>query len=52
MYQVTNVDDSFGTRTVYVNADGGQFEADESNRDYQAYLAWVAEGNTPQVPNT
>lgn len=28
-------------------ADGGvrTFTADESNPDYQAYLAWVAEGN-------
>ena len=24
------------------------FPADESNTDYQEYLKWVAEGNTPE----
>jgi hypothetical protein len=31
------------------NGDGSftSFPADESNQNYQAYLAWLAEGNVP-----
>ena len=29
--------------------DNSYIPFDEGNRDYQAYLAWVAEGNTPEA---
>jgi hypothetical protein len=30
-------------------ADNAFIPFDEANTDYQAYLAWVAQGNTPQA---
>ena len=32
-------------------ADGAQIPFDPDNTDYQAYLAWLAEGNEPLPPD-
>jgi hypothetical protein len=33
--------------SVLRQEDGALIPFDEGNRDYQAYLAWLSEGNTP-----
>ena len=37
-----------GYECVVRLVDNAHIPMDESNRDYQNYLKWVAEGNTPE----
>jgi len=41
VYKLTN-------STTILRADGASIPADPANTDYAAYLAWLAEGNTPE----
>ena len=50
MYKLNNMKDINGN-PVLVNiiriSDNAFIPLDTANTDYQAYLAWIAEGNTP-----
>ncbi len=46
MYKVKVSD--FGNKIIFDVANQFWIPMDESNTDYQAYLAWLAEGNTPE----
>jgi hypothetical protein len=48
MYKkVTDIDGSTD-KMVLRKADNAYIPADPANTDYQEYLEWVAEGNTPE----
>jgi hypothetical protein len=48
MYKLCADHPIFGaSNTVIRIADGAAIPFDPANTDYQAYLKWIAEGNTP-----
>ena len=45
MYKIVNL---YGKPAVIIRlSDGAGIPFDPDNTDYQAYLAWIEEGNTP-----
>jgi len=53
MYKVSELQSDNGTQcTAIIRADGWTIPADPANADYQAYLKWIAEGNTPEPADT
>ena len=48
MYKLCKNPISKETVSVLRLEDGASIPFDPANTDYQAYLAWVAEGNTPE----
>jgi len=50
MYKLTGNDSLLGTplNVVIRLADNAFIPMNEANRDYQEYLEWLAEGNTPE----
>ena len=49
MYKkITGMDGAESTTTVLRKSDNAVIPFDNANRDYQEYLEWVAEGNTPE----
>jgi hypothetical protein len=45
------VKNTFGEVVAVQRQDGWQIPLAEDNTDYQAYLAWVAEGHEPLPPD-
>ena len=48
MYKLLNDDITNEPVGVINLTTKAQIPLDEANKDYQAYLEWVAEGNTPE----
>ena len=49
MYKkVKNIDGTVSQNIILRTEDNANIPMDEANTDYQKYLEWVAEGNTPE----
>jgi hypothetical protein len=46
--QMKNLDGTVSTTMIKRNADNACIPFDPANTDYQAYLKWLDEGNTPE----
>ena len=44
-----NLTNELDTKIILRKEDNTFIPFDDGNKDYQAYLAWVAEGNTPEA---
>lgn len=52
MYKLYNINTSLGNYQIINKIEDGLWiPLDPANTDYQAYLKWVAEGNTPLPPD-
>jgi hypothetical protein len=49
MYKLVNLDGKLSCIEKIENGQSIIMPINESNTDYQAYLKWVAEGNTPEA---
>ena len=48
MYKLVKEKNDSDASVVYHTTKNAWIPKDPANTDYQAYLAWVAEGNTPE----
>ena len=48
MYKLPTVKPPYTVQSVIRIADNASIPFDPANTDYQQYLAWMAEGNTPE----
>jgi hypothetical protein len=46
--QLKNIDGSISSGVIVRISDGAWIPFDPNNTDYQKYLEWLAEGNTPE----
>ena len=46
--KLLDLDGNVDVNIIYRNEDGAYIPADEANTDYQEYLKWLSDGNTPE----